>query len=249
MNWNEEPQKEKYGSDMIPFKKQILVFVLGWLGFQVIAIIIQLIAATFFSALQGITPRQAIAQASVSMLINATAYIVLLVILIVVTYTDIPKLLKSFKQWQSLVAGAVCLIAIYAFDIFWGNVIRLIPTPVTDNVNQTAVASLQSLYPITSIIIFGFVAPVCEEVTYRVGLFSLLKRKSRTLAYAVTIIVFTLIHSNFTVSNIFNEFMNLPYYAFAAFAFSYTYDHYGFAGSVTAHILNNLISCLFAIFS
>ena len=247
MDWNIEPEKERYGSPMIPAKKQLIIFLTGWLGFQIIATLVQVLLVDSFSIARDLSPEMIIQEALVRMLINTLSYVILLIILLFITYTDITKLLKSFTQWQSLLAGVVCLLAIYAFNFVYGNLIRLIPVPVTDNTNETAIVSLQSLYPGLSLVLFGFVAPVCEELTYRTGLFSLLKRKSRALAYVVTILVFALIHSNFTVTNFFNELLNLPYYAFAAFAFSFTYERYGFAGSVTAHILNNVISCIITI--
>ena len=247
MDWNLEPEKKPFGSPMIPAKKQLIVFLTGWLGFQVIATLVQVFLVNSFSIATDIIPELVVRQALVKMLINTLAYFVLLILLLLITYTDIAKQLKSFKQWQSYLAGVVCLLSIYAFNFVYGNLINLIPMPVTDNVNEAAVVSLQSLYPVLSLVLFGFVAPICEELTYRTGLFSLLKRRSRALAYGVTIVVFALIHSNFTITNFFNELLNLPYYAYAAFAFCFTYERYGFAGSVTAHILNNVISCVLTI--
>lgn len=247
MDWNIEPEKEKYGSSMIPATKQLIIFLTGWVGFQIIALLVQVFLVNSFSIANEIAPQLVVRDALVKILINSLAYGILLILLLFITYSDIFKQLKSFKQWQSYVAGTVCLLSIYAFNFIYGNLIRLIPVPVTDNVNETAVVSLQSLYPVLSLIIFGFVAPICEELTYRVGLFSLLKRKSRVLAYVVTILVFALIHSNFNYANFFNELLNLPYYAYAAFAFCFAYEHFGFAGSVIPHILNNLISCILTI--
>ena len=244
MDWNIEPEKKQFGSPMIPALKQLIIFLTGWLGFQVIATLVQIFLVNIFSITTGNAPEVVIQQALVKMLINSLAYGILFIVLLFVAFSDIFKQLKSFKQWQSYLAGAICLLSIYAFNFIYGNIVALIPVPVTDNVNESAVVNLQSLYPVLSLIVFGFVAPICEELTYRVGLFSLLKRKSRVLAYVVTILVFAFIHSNFTITNFVNELLNLPYYAFAAFAFSFVYEHYGFAGSVIPHILNNTISCV-----
>lgn len=247
MDWNIEPEKTKYGSPMIPAVKQLIIFLSGWIGFQVIALLVQVFLVNSISIATEVIPQLVVRDALVKMLINSLAYGILLITLLFITYSDLLKQLKSFKQWQSYLAGVVCLLSIYAFNFIYGNLIRLIPMPVTDNVNETAVVSLQNLYPILSLIIFGFIAPICEELTYRTGLFSLMKRKSRKLAYIVTIAVFTLIHSNFTYANFFNELLNLPYYAYAAFAFCFTYEHFGFAGSLIPHILNNTISCILII--
>ena len=178
------------------------------------------------------------------MLVNATAYIGLLVTLLLIANKDLLKIIKSFKQWQSYLAGAICFASIIAFNIVYGNIVAILKTPVSDNANQAALETMDAAFPVISMVIFGFVGPICEELTYRVGLFSLLKRKNRFVAYFVTIIVFALIHFNYTTNTekLINEILNLPYYMFAAFAFSFTYDHFGFAGSVTGHIINNVFS-------
>ena len=227
-----------------PLRKQILYFSLGWLGFQVIATIIQITIGTIYSYASGITVQEALRNLTFQMLINATAYIGLLVTLLLIGNKDLFKIIKSFKQWQSYLAGAICFGSIIAFNIFYGLIVNLLKTPVSGNSNQQALETMDSLYPIISMVVFGFIGPICEELTYRTGLFSLLKRKNRVVAYLVTIVVFALIHFDFTATKetIVNELLNLPYYMFAAFAFSFTYDRFGFAGSVTGHIINNVFS-------
>lgn len=227
-----------------PLRKQILYFSLGWLGFQVIATIIQITIGTIYSYASHITLQEALRNLTVQMLINATAYIALIVTLLLIGNKDLFKIVKSFKQWQSYLAGAICFGSIIAFNIFYGLIVNLLKTPVSGNSNQQALETMDSLYPIISMVVFGFIGPICEELTYRTGLFSLLKRKNRVVAYLVTIVVFALIHFDFTATKetIVNELLNLPYYMFAAFAFSFTYDRFGFAGSVTGHIINNVFS-------
>ena len=238
-------QKEyRLSTEAFPLKKQILFFSLGWLGFQIIATIIQLTVGTAYVYLNQVSLQEALSKYSVSMVVNSTAYIALLVTLLLIGNRDLFKILKSFKQWQSYLAGAICFGAIIAFNIFYGTIINLLKTPVSDNANQAGLETMDAAYPIISMVIFGFVGPICEELTYRVGLFSLLKRKNRFVAYFVTIIVFALIHFNLSTNmdTLKNEVLNLPYYMFAAAAFSFTYDRFGFAGSVTGHIINNVFS-------
>lgn len=232
------------GTEPFPFRKQILFLGLGWLGFQIAASLIQIFAGTLFAYVNGITLNEALRELSVQMLVNATAYIALLATLLLIANKDLLKITKSFKQWQSYLAGAVCFSAIIAFNILYGTIINLIQTPVSDNANQAALETMDSVYPFVSMVVFGFIGPICEEMTYRVGLFSLLRRKNRFLAYGLTIVIFALIHFNFSTNaeTLLNEVLNLPYYMFAAFAFSFTYEHFGFAGSVTGHIINNVFS-------
>ena len=234
----------RLSTEAFPYKKQLLFFLLGWLGFQLAASIIQITIGEMYAVMHNVSLSDALSQYSVSMLVNATAYIALLVTMLLIGNRDLVKIVKSFKQWQSYLAGAICFASIIAFNIIYGNIIAILKTPVTDNANQTALENMDAKFPIISMVIFGFVGPICEELTYRVGLFSILKRKNRVVAYLVTIVVFAFIHFNFSPNSqaLLNEILNLPYYIFAAFAFSFTYDRFGFAGSVTGHIINNVFS-------
>ena len=48
------------------------------------------------------------------------------------------------------------------------------------NENEEDLRSFIVVYPITSIIFLGFIGPMCEELTYRVGVFGVLKNQSLT---------------------------------------------------------------------
>ena len=239
----EEPRVSKFGNEMYPPRKQLLLFLIGWIGFQIFATTLQIIVLVFAKIYWG-AGEEILQKYSMSMLINGVAYLGLLFALVLISQRDILKLLKSFKHYQSFIAGAVCLIAMFAFNFLYSTFLNIIKVTSSDNANESSLQSLQDVYPLTCLIIFGIVGPICEELTYRVGLFSLLKRKNKVVAYVVTILVFAFIHFNFSLDakTLLNEFLNLPYYMFAAAAFSFTYDKFGFAGSVTAHISNNLIS-------
>lgn len=239
----EEPRVSRFGNEMYPTRKQLLLFLIGWIGFQIFATTLQIIILVFAKIYWG-AGEEVLQKYSMSMLINGVAYLGLLFALVLISQRDIVKLLKSFKHYQSFIAGAVCLVAMFAFNALYSAFLSIIKVTSSDNANESSLQSLQDVYPLTCLIIFGIVGPICEELTYRVGLFSLLKRKNKVVAYVVTILVFAFIHFNFSLDTktLLNELLNLPYYMFAAAAFSFTYDKFGFAGSVTAHISNNLIS-------
>ena len=255
MNWNEEPEMNRYGSPMFTAMKQLILFIAGWIGFRVFAYVVQILILLIANG-RGLDGNAVLGQSNVSIILNSTLYVSLLAALLVISNKDVFKLLKSFKQWQSYVAGVVCLLAIFAFNFAYNMLIeflkevQIIKIPTGNNANQAAIDSLESLYPFTCVIVFGLIGPVCEEFTYRVGLFSLLKRKNKILAYVASCVIFAFIHFNlsFNTATLINELINIPLYMFAGFAFAYTYDHYGFAGSVTAHALNNLIGRIPAIF-
>ena len=243
MMWRKEPEPSKYGNRMIPAVKQLVIFLVGWIGFQILAGTIQFIMS-FIAIKQGYDAEEFLKQLSSSMIVNSAAYLGLLIAIVAIVNFDIIKVLKSFKNWQSYVAGVVCLAAIFAFNYLWSFILTFIPVNTGDNVNEASLQSLSDVYPIACLLVFGIIGPICEEFTYRVGLFSFFRRINRVLGYVITIIIFAFIHFNFSLNPavLINELLNLPLYMFAAFAFSYTYEKFGLAGSLTAHIANNLIS-------
>lgn len=243
MFWNSEPETSRYGNKMIPAVKQFIIFLVGWIGFRLFAATIQ-IGIGVFANMQGQDLTDVLNQTSTAMFVNSAAYLGLLIALVIIINFDIVKLFKSFKHYQSYIAGLVCLVSIFAFTYVYSVFLNLLQLSTSDNANESSIQDINSAYKFTSIVVFGIIGPICEELTYRVGLFSLLRRKSRVMAYLLTIVIFAFIHFNFDLNPtvLLNEILNLPFYMFAAFAFSFTYEKFGLAGSLTAHIANNVIS-------
>lgn len=243
MFWNSEPEASRYGNKMIPAVKQLVVFLVGWVGFRLFAAAIQIVIGIFANA-QGQDINEILNQTSTAMIVNSAAYIGLLIALVLIINFDSVKLLKSFKHYQSYLAGLVCLGAMFAFNYVYSIFLSLLNLLPSNNANESSIQDISNAFQFTSIVIFGIIGPICEEITYRVGLFSLFRRKSKWLAYLLTILIFASIHFNFSLDSttLLNEILNLPFYMFAAFAFSFTYEKFGLAGSLTAHIANNIIS-------
>ena len=112
------------------------------------------------------------------------------------------------------------------------------------NANEASIDSTTSLYPFLSIVIFGIVGPICEEFTYRVGLFTFIKKYNRVAAYLITALVFGLLHFTFNIDTIVTELINLPSYIVSGLLLCYFYDYKGFGASTIAHITNNLFALL-----
>ena len=58
-----------------------------------------------------------------------------------------------------------------------------------DNANQSTAIVFAKNYPLLAFFVIGILGPICEELTYRVGLYSFLRRINKYLAFAVTVIV------------------------------------------------------------
>jgi len=108
-----------------------------------------------------------------------------------------------------------------------------------DNTNQTTAILLSKNYPILSGIVLCLLGPICEEFTYRVGLYSLLRRINVFLAMGVTIVVFAFIHFDFTADDMISELWSLPSYFASAIILTIAYEHRGPACSMIAHIAYN----------
>ena len=110
------------------------------------------------------------------------------------------------------------------------------------NANQIDAESLVVVYPIPAFILFCFLGPICEELTYRVGLYSLLRRFNKYLALVLTTIVFALIHYRFNNEDVVSELWSIPSYLVAGFILTYAYEKGGLPSSLTAHVIYNLVS-------
>ena len=170
----------------LPIYKQILLFVIGFVGLEIIGIIA---SVAFYSYSND--------EATYLMLVNTVRYAVVAIGMACLMIGNFKSFKKGFVKWWPYLVGIGGIIAIYMFSFAYNNFLNIVhPTP--ENANQTAVNSVVSSFPILSLLVLGILGPVVEEMTYRVGLFSFLMRTKRWIAYPVTILVFALIHFDFT---------------------------------------------------
>ena len=146
--------------------------------------------------------------------------------------------LKRYTRSLDYIFGAAYTIALIGASLIIGFIVSQFYKG-GDNTNQAAAESISKNYPILAGFILCFFGPVCEEFTYRVGLYSLLRRVNVFLAMTVTVIVFTLIHFDFTAENMIGELWSLPSYITSGLILTLAYEHRGPACSMTAHIAYN----------
>lgn len=229
--------------------KQVFFFLMGSLGLTLVSLLIQLI-------IKAVNPYFLI-QSSTSGTLNFILYSFLFGLMILVIFNDITTVVKDFKigkTWGNGIGyGAALIIISYLVNVIISIISTLAGTNVTTNNNEATIESIASIYPIASIVIFGVIGPICEEITYRLGLFSLLKRLNKVVAYVFTALIFGAIHFDWTCLGsgnaplIINEFLNLPSYIVAGVILCYTYDRLGISGSIIAHCTNNLYAMLMTI--
>ena len=232
----------------IPY--QLVFFSVGFLGLNIISLAVQFIVL----AVVGFDPEVATTEINNAITVIAT-YLLLLSVMLVFVILKRKKFIRAFTSWKPYVAGLIGGVALLGLSMAYSYLIQVIH-PVGDNANQEAVVEVTHALPVLSFIVLAFVGPFCEELTYRVGLFSFLNRWSKIGAYLISMVVFALIHFDWSVvlslatgtgantELLVVELLNLPSYLIAGAGLAFLYDRFGFASSLVAHVLNNAISVI-----
>ena len=219
----------------IPWWKELTIFLIGSFGLSILALLLQII---YIFAKGDITGPD-------SLWINFIAYFGTLCAMAGLLWMHHRGLFKSFKGWKPYVFGLAAVGAIYTFNAIYNFSVSLF-WDMGNNANEQAVDSFILNMPLVSFFVVVLFGPICEELTYRVGLFSLISRVHIVLGYIATGIIFALIHFDWTCFGntdvLINELLNLPLYMFAGLAFCFVYHKWGLASSITAHVTNNLLS-------
>lgn len=211
---------------------EIALFFVGWLGLKGLVEIISRILRDM--VLNGSLPAS-----DANMVLNYAVYGTLFIIMMGIVAIYLPKLCKSFTK-PDFLWGFIVYAVIFGFDIVWGNISRAIGATI--NENQDAINNIAKINVPLSILFLGFLGPICEELTYRVGLFNFTRRVNRIMGYVISAAIFGLIHIHDYGS--LNEWLSYPSYLFAGLAFAFAYEKWGFGASTLAHVTNNVLSLL-----
>lgn len=232
-NGDKEEFKKKFPLLFFPFPIEIALFVIGVFGFSIFNILFTLIFSNVYKAnqLQG------------TMLITLCSYLVFFLFIIALSARYWRSLLDNLKGWRPYLVGFVGSFVVICGSIAITIIMSVITGNQSEGGNQSAIVQLTKTYPAFAVMIFGIVGPICEEFSYRVGLFSLLRRVARWLAYLGSAIIFGLIHFDWT-GDLIVELINLPSYIWAGIAFAIIYEIGGIGASTMSHMVNNLFSII-----
>lgn len=230
--------------DKLPAFRQVALFGGGWLGLNIIALVISLIIRTILTSQfsDPIALDNALNHISVPASINIISYVILLVSMLALSLDFLKKIWVSFIQPSRIFKGIGYGVIILLSGIVLNVLYMVFKIELSDNANESSITAIMRSFPFFSFIAFVIAGPVCEEITYRLGLFDVLGRINRYVAYGVTFLFFGLIHFDFTSTDLINELLNLPFYVIAGLLFCYIYEREGLAVSIYAHITNNLVS-------
>ncbi|HKM11467.1 MAG: type II CAAX endopeptidase family protein [Bacilli bacterium] len=223
-------------------EKHLILFALGFLGVNFFSFFVVL----FFRLILGHIPGQInpgfLQTDDFLGLTNGLIYFVIIVTMMIPLSDHIPNIIATFKHKKVWINGLGYTALIIIISGIYSFILNITGLTVSDNANQSAITALVLNSPIDSFIWIVLLGPIVEELTYRLGLFSMIKRKNRIFAYIAVMLLFGLIHFDFTNPNLLNEFLNLPSYIIGGAVLCFAYDREGLATSITAHIFNNLLS-------
>ena len=208
-------------------------------GFAYIGMLIsEILASACLSGMKDSSLRTA--------LVLLTSYLMMFGALLTICFTTRRKsFLKKFTRWPDYLFGLAYAGGIFGAGLIISSIVTIFYQGV--NNNQNAAIDLINNYPIIATFVTCLLGPICEELTYRVGLYSFFRRINKVLAFIVVIAIFAMIHFDFTASDIVGELWSLPSYLACGAILTIAYIHRGPACSMTAHVVYNTIAMLMVI--
>ena len=177
-----------------------------------------------------------------TLFMGVTYGIMLVSLLIIAIFSGRGKLFASkFNKGIDYIYGIGYAVTVVVGSIIVSSIVSWF-YEMGNNANQDAIDAVAFNYPLLSFFTLCIIGPICEELTYRVGLYSLLRRFNKYFAIIVTSIVFALIHFEFFADDIIVELQSLPSYIVSGVILTIAYEHRGPACSMMAHMLYNTLA-------
>lgn len=226
-------------NDKIPVKDKLIMFLVGfsYCGLFLISILVSIIAVNFTNN-----------ESLLNIIVQSGSYLTLFVVLFVICLKSKKYYINEFKDVTKWMEGASYAVIIIAAEIAVSLVMNTIFPDAAVNGNQNAVEDLITNYPVLMFICTVIIGPMCEELTYRVGLYGLIKEKNETLAFIISGFVFAFVHVSFTDTTVIAELVAFPTYLVIGYLFTYAYKKHGLPCSYVAHALLNLLSFVAVLF-
>lgn len=245
---NKDENSNKFSNLDIPSYKALACVCMGWLGISIVATIFSLVVGLFIEIpAEGTTE-----YLKLNGWLQIVCYSVTLITLLVILGKKILiKLLHQFKKFSSITKGIMYGFLLISASIAYNLIALAIYPDFGSNQNQNSVVDMIITTPIISFISVVFLAPVTEEITYRLCLTGELAKKSKIIGIIVSSLLFGLIHSAFfnlsfldmDKQQIINEIVALPSYIISGLIMAIAYvKEDSIACSITAHMTNNFIA-------
>lgn len=220
--------------------KELCFFLIGTLGLVIIYFLIE-------TGVNNFPIKVVLLPKAISYLLT---YCVVVALFFCVVSHDTRKVINSIKKQNTKpltwIAVGIGLALIIAFSYGYTAILNHFGITIKDSANQQQITNLIKNQPAISFFFIVLLAPIIEEFTYRVGLFSFFRKRNRWLAYIIAVILFSFMHfipSFFEAPQLMaNEALNIPLYIVPSLILAISYEYAGLSSSTYIHILNNLIS-------
>ena len=228
----------------IDWLKCILVCVVGYVCQSLITMIVLAFVAIFKfeNGLDALEVLKTDPYYTSLAFVIATACAIIGILIVLRRY--LLPLLASLKHYKNLLFAIVAAVVIVGVNFLYEDVLF---AGFANNENQATLMSQLKASPVLFVLSTVILAPLFEELVFRVAGFSFFSKINKPIAYIVTSVAFALIHLNFGATNITAELISVPSYIIMGVGLAFAYDKFGFWGSTLVHFLNNLAAAIFAI--
>ena len=231
--------------------ENVFMFLAGWLGFQLLGLILSAIMDSFVEN-GALNIRQA------NMAINFITYSI--ITLVFMTYALTNRRVRNTIRigftkngggiWDGFLYFFACLFISSLYSMMISGI-----SWMSENNNQSGLESLASDFPVPLFIMTVFMAPFCEELTYRGGLNTLISRWNKLGGLLISAAIFGLIHFDFQGSivdaiggdpfTLYRELLNLPTYILSGIGLGLAYQSTGnIVSPWVCHLLNNFVASI-----
>ena len=125
--------------------------------------------------------------------INVCYFVLNCIFVWIIFHNFLIRSFRSSRFWELVQAVILGFCLYYAGNFAFGWIINLLGLSIT-SFNDETIMGLISQNQIIMLVCSVFLAPLVEETLVRGLLFGVIRRKSRIMAYAVTIIFFAVMH-------------------------------------------------------
>jgi len=187
-------------------------------------------------------------------LLNLGLSIFLTIVIILIYFKDVKKDFLEFKRnWKSKMLFALKIFAIFMVIKIFASYISVILSNIFNikeitSENQSTITNLLGQYPILMIFSAVGLAPIYEEILFRLGFKKCLKNKWLFIIISGTL--FGLIHIFPTDLNLGVALIQSIVYVVMGISLAYYYQKYNnIFYSILIHFYNNLLSIIFILLS
>lgn len=125
--------------------------------------------------------------------VNVTFFVINCVMVWVIFHNFLIRSFRAIRFWELVQALILGFCLYYAGNLLFGWIVSLLDLTIT-SFNDETILGLLSQNKWVMVICSVLLAPIVEETLVRGLLFGVLRRRSRILAYAVTIVFFAVMH-------------------------------------------------------